>query len=634
MTPFFTIITSTYNAANTLARLLDSLAAQTFRNFEIIVQDGASKDATLAVVESYRAKLPCLVVNSAPDKGIYDAWNSALAFVSGEWVLFLGADDALYAPDTLEKAFAALKDAPAETLFAPGDALFVSPGGVEIKILAGKAEGAKGKFAEAIPFCHTALFQRARVFRTACFDSSFRIAGDYEFLCRTWRYDQQGKTLGFTISRMAAGGISSDPVMTARMRWEVLRVLLRHHPRAVSLSRHVIPAFKGLFLYAAFSALGKQQAAKALDRFRISRGLPPSWEQQAHETDTQAAGSDSAAEVRLKASVLMPVYNDARYIRDAIDSILNQTFAGFEFVIVNDGSTDGTAAIVNEYADPRIKIITHERNLGRPSARNSALQAAQGEYVFWMDADDIALPQRLEKQIAFMDAHPDVAVCGGAVQCFHNSGMTLLHPSGSKAISAALFFAPAIANPACCIRKSVLDVKGIRFDDGFPRAEDYEFWCRLLLDYKQKAGNIPDLVLLYRVRAFFTEESHKAVQCGMLERLGIAAPEETTQIYFELSLAECGKALSFPWQTYVDFADAVAAANGVKRIFPRKALRRRLDSRLARLAAFEGLSVRQLLSRCVSAFGYGRTAGIVWRHTSRRLLEKLRCGLDGLLRRG
>lgn len=119
-----------------------------------------------------------------------------------------------------------------------------------------------------------------------------------------------------------------------------------------------------------------------------------------------------------KASVLMPAYNDARYIRDAIDSILGQTFTDFELIIVNDGSTDETPQILASYTDPRIRILYHPTNMGRAHARNTALNAAQGEYVLWMDADDISLPQRLEKQIKFMDANPDICVVGEMCNVF------------------------------------------------------------------------------------------------------------------------------------------------------------------------------------------------------------------------
>lgn len=121
--PFFSIVTATYNAEKTLPRLLNSLAAQTCRDFSWIMQDGASKDTTLAVAERYRSRLPQVLLASAPDSGIYDAWNKALDRTKGrlgQWVLFLGADDLLAADDVLEKAQLYLSSCPASIKYCCG----------------------------------------------------------------------------------------------------------------------------------------------------------------------------------------------------------------------------------------------------------------------------------------------------------------------------------------------------------------------------------------------------------------------------------------------------------------------------------------------------------------------------------
>ena len=124
MPPFFTIITSTYNAAATLPRLLDSLASQTCRDFNWIVQDGASSDATIQIVEQYRDRLPEVLADSGKDSGIYDAWNKAIdrwQDKMGEWVLFLGADDKLADVNVLQCVQEKINRADANTLFAAGN---------------------------------------------------------------------------------------------------------------------------------------------------------------------------------------------------------------------------------------------------------------------------------------------------------------------------------------------------------------------------------------------------------------------------------------------------------------------------------------------------------------------------------
>ena len=113
-----------------------------------------------------------------------------------------------------------------------------------------------------------------------------------------------------------------------------------------------------------------------------------------------------------KVSVVMSVYNGARYLREAVDSILGQAFSAFEFIIVNDGSTDSTRDIILSYDEPRIRLIDNRANLGLPISLNKGIQSARGEYIARQDADDISHPERLEKQSAFLDAHGSVGVLG------------------------------------------------------------------------------------------------------------------------------------------------------------------------------------------------------------------------------
>jgi glycosyltransferase involved in cell wall biosynthesis len=108
-----------------------------------------------------------------------------------------------------------------------------------------------------------------------------------------------------------------------------------------------------------------------------------------------------------KVTVLMPVFNVERYLQEAIESILNQTFSDFEFIIIHDPSTDITAEILQSFGDPRIKITNNEKILGLIESLNTGLGIARGEYIARMDSDDISLPERLEKQVNYLNAHPD-----------------------------------------------------------------------------------------------------------------------------------------------------------------------------------------------------------------------------------
>ncbi len=280
---FFTIITATRNAAVPLPRLLESLAGQTCRHFELIIQDGASDDGTPAVAESYRSRLPALTMASEPDKGVYDAWNKALPHAGGEWLLFLGADDQLYDQHTLAKLFAFLQGLPSHILFAPADVLRVSPGGETLNVIPGKAEGARERLRSAMPFCHSSLVHRAALFADQAFDISYAIAGDYDFLCRMWTDDHIGKTVGFPITRMGATGLSSLPENRFRTIFETVKIRRKYFHNIWNAAT-LVPLAKSIILLLVCKALGRKKAPRFLDRLRALRGLPPVWEAQGRDT--------------------------------------------------------------------------------------------------------------------------------------------------------------------------------------------------------------------------------------------------------------------------------------------------------------------------------------------------------------
>lgn len=217
--PFFTIITATYNAATALPHLLDSLVGQSCQDFELRIQDGASSDDTVAMATGYRGTLPGLSLVSEPDTGIYDAWNKALAAHSGQlgqWILFLGADDALYAPDVLVRCkvtiqeFAKSRGEQRPFLFAAGGIAVTAQSGHVHRFLSGRATSAISHLhAGGIPTPFPGLFIHRSVFKSHRFDPSWRIAGDYDFLCRSWTGVDMGIELPFIVSDMRGGGVSS-----------------------------------------------------------------------------------------------------------------------------------------------------------------------------------------------------------------------------------------------------------------------------------------------------------------------------------------------------------------------------------------------------------------------------------------
>jgi hypothetical protein len=179
-------------------------------------------------------------------------------------------------------------------------------------------------------------------------------------------------------------------------------------------------------------------------------------------------------------TVLMPVHNGERYLRDAMDSILGQTFTDFEFLIVNDGSTDGTRAILESYRDPRVRVLQQASRMGVTEALNAGLSQAKGRYIARMDGDDISLPGRLEKQVQYMEAHPDCGVLGCAVQIIDPQGKPLYrveYCGGHHYLRWYLLFQNPFAHPATMIRREVLNRLG-GYDARFAFAQDYDLWWR------------------------------------------------------------------------------------------------------------------------------------------------------------
>jgi glycosyltransferase involved in cell wall biosynthesis len=195
---------------------LESLRSQSCRDFELLIQDGASCDATAAVASSFQDALPAVSFVSGLDNGIYDAWNKAASRAKGEWFLFLGADDALYGPDILLRVKDALTSAKANInggglSFAAGGVVVVSSENIPLRYISGKAGGVTACLrVAAMPTPFPGLFIHRSLFAADFFDPALKIAGDYDFLCRAWKDDTHALKLPFLVTSMLDGGLSTQ----------------------------------------------------------------------------------------------------------------------------------------------------------------------------------------------------------------------------------------------------------------------------------------------------------------------------------------------------------------------------------------------------------------------------------------
>jgi len=199
-----------------------------------------------------------------------------------------------------------------------------------------------------------------------------------------------------------------------------------------------------------------------------------------------------------KVSVVMSVYNSEQYLRKAVESIITQTFNDWEFIIVNDGSTDNTCKILEEFTDTRIRVL-NQINTGLPKALNNGILNSRGEFIARMDADDIALPTRLETQVKFLEQHPDIGIVGSGVYVISSSGKIkgiLNYPLNDKEIRKNLIKRNCFIHPSVMIRKKVFEEVGY-YNPLFTNSEDYELWFRIAEHYK--LANIEEPLLMYRV---------------------------------------------------------------------------------------------------------------------------------------
>lgn len=243
-------------------------------------------------------------------------------------------------------------------------------------------------------------------------------------------------------------------------------------------------------------------------------------------------------------TVIMPVHNGGRFLADALDSVLAQTFTDFIVLVLDDGSTDNTAQILSRYVDRRLRVVRNEARLGAADARNRGLELAETRYVAFFDSDDVAHPQRLETQVAFLRAHLDVQLVASRVAIIDDGGAATGavwgHTGGGDAIPSAMLFANCLATSTVVIDRAL--IQSDRFDTALQTAEDYDMWLRLL--DRGRAACLPDVLVQYRAHPAslmhtqqeITEAGVKRIVGDRLARLGIVPTIAELEIHRDLGM--------------------------------------------------------------------------------------------------
>lgn len=237
----------------------------------------------------------------------------------------------------------------------------------------------------------------------------------------------------------------------------------------------------------------------------------------------------------------MAAYNSAPYIKEAINSVLNQTFTDFELIILNDGSTDHTAEIINTFSDKRIRLIHNDYNQGLVFTRNRLLDLARAEFIAVLDSDDVADPERLELQYQYMTAHPEISLCGGHAQIIDSEGRL----TGEKFIQPVadeydffMLFGSMFVNSASIFKKShAQQVGGYR---DYAPAEDFDLFMRIATIGRIK--NLDSILVSYRIHSTNTSTQRKEIQrknelrliANMQADLDLVQTEENLKLHLEL----------------------------------------------------------------------------------------------------
>lgn len=239
-----------------------------------------------------------------------------------------------------------------------------------------------------------------------------------------------------------------------------------------------------------------------------------------------------------KVSVITTVYNCDKFIAQSVKSILNQSFRDFEYIIVNDGSTDNTSEIVQKLAlsDNRIVFIDNKLNLGRVPSLNTSLKIAKGKYIAIQDADDLSLPERLEKQVAFLDKNPDHVLVGSNIIVMDENEKFIsqpLRPLNSPEAKFNLLFRCTFANPSIVFRKEVIEKQELKYEDNFIHAEDFKIIS--LINRYGKVCNLEEVLVKYRKHSF----NNSTVYSGIVaDGSAIIAKENISDLGVEISLEE------------------------------------------------------------------------------------------------
>lgn len=287
-------------------------------------------------------------------------------------------------------------------------------------------------------------------------------------------------------------------------------------------------------------------------------------------------------------TVLMSVHNEENNIDEAIQSILSQTYDNFEFIIIDDASTDSTVEKIIKYTDKRIIFIQNEINMGLTKNLNRGIELAKGKYIFRMDGDDISVRIRFEEQVAFMEMHPEIVLSGSWIRRIGVVHDVARYKTTSDELKSGLLFNGGMAHPTFIIRKSIVDKYAVRYNENLRYAQDYDFIYKM--SQYGEVSNIPKVLLKYRIHDNQISnrklnEQRKCADCTrrtVLDDLGIVLTEEEFSCWSMFCVTYPHVVSETEKEVLEHITEAVLKANRHRKIFNQKYLERDLTARIRR----------------------------------------------------
>ena len=581
--PRVSIVMPVFNGEKYLREAMDSILAQTFTDWEfIIINEFGSNDKATAILEEYAQNDPRIaVVQNKERLGIAASMNIGLDMAQGEYIARMDADD-ISMPERLKKQVEFMDSHPEIDICGIKPKLFGE------SCWDWKVESDPGILKSCIlfftPFVHpTVMIRTARLNQFKLrYDAQYRYTEDYDFFARAsenliftniqdaslYHYRMHSKnatTAGGNQGIMLYRGVTKRLLEMCGLtltEHEVDILCIHTYPRSENVEQALDDMseldllLKRIFFsdiargkygrYPLFHALHIRWMRVKEDmqyvrpvvsdrRFEAAFGRGLFYHSEFYRADGIPAVQ------KPKVSVVLPAYNSEKYIADTVYSLLEQTYQNFELLIVNEfGSDDQTVNILQLFQDPRIKVIQNKIRLGLADSLNEGIRQAAGEYIARADADDLYPVHRLEKQVAFLDSHPDISVCG-SWQC-HFGKRDYIHqpPETPEQMKAQLLFTCDVCHSTVMFRKSDFVNNDFWYDASY-LSEDFELWCRA--SQKLKFATIQEVLGEYR----WDGENITASKMNRLDAEAQRIIARTLKNQFEINIAQEDMILLSGW---------------------------------------------------------------------------------------